>query len=98
MSKCEMAANLEIHYSNFDQWQKDKPEFREAVKQAVRASQAWWESKGRQATFGGCEGFNATSYIFQMKNRFSEDWREKKEIEHQGGISVVSADSVDEQL
>lgn len=84
MSKCEMAAELEIAYDTFDRWQNEIEEFSEAVKSAMRHSQAWWERKGRQATFGGVDGFNATSYIFNMKNRFREDWNDTVKNEHTG--------------
>lgn len=83
-SKAEMAAELGIAYSNFDIWQSAHPEFQEAVKEAIRQSQAWWERQGRLATFGQIEGFNATSYIFQMKNRFREDWRDRHDHELSG--------------
>mgnify|MGYP004503410371 CR=1 FL=1 len=78
-SKAEMAANLGVARSTFDLWEQTHPEFSEAVKEAVSWSQAWWEQKGREATFGGVEGFNATAWIFNMKNRFRDDWRDKVE-------------------
>lgn len=78
MSKAEMAAEIGVAYSTFDLWTKEHGEFSEAVKYALRLSQAWWEKQGRIATFGGVEGFNATSYIFQMKNRFREDWADRQ--------------------
>lgn len=87
-SKAEMAVDLDIAYSNFDRWTQERPEFQEAVKEAVRQSQAWWEKKGRSGTFGEIQGFNATSYIFQMKNRFSEDWRDKQEHDVTANVAV----------
>jgi len=50
----------------------------------VSVSQGWWESKGREATFGGVPNFNATSFIFNMKNRFPADWRDKQDHELTG--------------
>jgi Helix-turn-helix domain of resolvase len=85
-SKAEIALDMNIAYSTFDVWQNDIPEFSEAVKAAERISQGWWEKKGRISTFGGVDGFNATSYIFNMKNRFKQDWREKVEQEVSGHI------------
>lgn len=89
-SKAEMALELGIVYSTFDVWQNDIPEFSEAVKAAERLSQGWWEREGRKATFGACDGFNATSYIFQMKNRFRDDWREvvRKEVTGKDGGAI----------
>lgn len=84
MGKCEMAAKLGVHYQTFEDWQSVHPEFSISVKEALRYSQAWWEEQGRKATFGGTPGFNATSFIFNMKNRFKDDWRDKVENEITG--------------
>jgi hypothetical protein len=78
-SKAEMAAELGCARSTFALWEERHPDFSEAVKEAVGWSQAWWEKKGRQATFGEVEGFNATAFIFNMKNRFPADWKDKVE-------------------
>jgi hypothetical protein len=92
-SKHEMALELGIHIDTFIEWVKDenKPEFSEAVKKAVSYSQGWWEKKGRQATMGGVDGFNPTSFIFNMKNRFPGDWKDKRETEHSGGVTIKKA-------
>ncbi len=84
MSKLEIGVNLGISHDTFCRWQNENEQFSEAVKEAMRYSQAWWEGKGRQATFGGVDGFNATSYIFNMKNRFKEDWNDTVKNEHTG--------------
>jgi len=92
MGKCEMAAELDVAYDTFEKHQAENPEFLEAVKRALRLSQAWWEGKGRIATFGGIDGYNATSYIFQMKNRFKEDWRDKVDSDQNHSIRVIVDD------
>lgn len=97
MGKCEMAEELGIHYETFEAYQAEHPEFSEAVKAALRKSQAWWERKGRLATFDA-QGFNATSYIFNMKNRFKDDWRDKVEQEHSGGMAIVRLTDHDERI
>jgi len=90
MGKLEMSAELGISHQAFLNYQSQHPEFMEAVKEAVAQSQAWWEKNGRIATFGGCDGFNATSYIFQMKNRFPQDWRDKRELNHESADGTMS--------
>lgn len=70
----EMAEACDVHRDTVRDWMDEYPEFSHAVKRGLQKAQAWWEEKGKVATFGGYEGFNATSYIFQMKNRFKEDW------------------------
>lgn len=98
MSKAEMAVELEINRSTFTDWEANNPDFSAAVKEAVAKAQAWWERKGREATFNS-KDFNSTSYIFNMKNRFSEDWRDRKEIEHNGDMTVeiISYSDADEE-
>ena len=50
------------------------PEFRDAIKEAELISQVWWEELGVMGTMGEISRFSATGYIFQMKNRFPEDY------------------------
>ena len=81
-SKVQFCAELKISYQTFLNWQEAYPEFLESVKTAEAISQAWWEEKGKKAVFGGIDGFNATGFIFQMKNRFPDHYSDKKELEH----------------
>lgn len=78
-----------ISRDTFYRWQDEHQEFSDAVKAMRGRSQSWWEQQGRIATFGGTEGFNATSYIFNMKNRFPDEWRDKKEVE--GNLTIKNA-------
>lgn len=76
----EMAAEIGVDRATVRDWVENKPEFSRAVKRGLDKAQAWWESEGRKATFGGSPGFNATSYIFQMKNRFRDDWSDTQRV------------------
>jgi hypothetical protein len=76
-----MANDLDIQRETLNEWMKTHPEFSDAVKEGLQKSQAWWEDQGRIATFGGTKNFNPTSYIFNMKNRFPSDWREKQDVD-----------------
>jgi hypothetical protein len=78
----EMAAGLGVDRATLADWIEKYPEFSRAIKAGLDRAQAWWEEQGRLATFGAMPGFNATSYIFQMKNRFKADWRDKQELDH----------------
>lgn len=93
-SKAEIALDLDIVYNTLEAWQESHPEFLKAVKDAERLAQGWWEKRGRIATFGGYDGFNATSFIFNMKNRFKEDWRDKVEQQHSGHIKTERVERV----
>jgi hypothetical protein len=85
--KAEAAVALGISRETFLVWQDEHPEFSDAVKDFVQRSQAWWEKKGRQHTFDKGEGFNATSYIFNMKNRFPDDWKDKQEVDNNHNVA-----------
>lgn len=87
----EMADAIDIDRSTVNEWIAKHPEFSRAIKRGLDHAQAWWEKNGRLATFGGKDGFNATSFIFNMKNRFPEDWKDKRETEHSGAMTVRKA-------
>lgn len=84
-SKAQIASELGIHIDTIYDWDADesKPEFSEALKLAMTHSQAWWENLGRDGISQG-QRFNATAFIFQMKNRFSEHYKDRTEHEHSG--------------
>ena len=80
-SKAEMAEAINVARPTMDAWIAKHPEFSYAVERALQSAQAWWERKGRIATFDS-SGFSAPSYAFNMKNRFPHDWRDKQEVEN----------------
>jgi transposase len=84
-----MAEACDIDRSTLNEWVEIHPEFSRAVKRGLQKAQALWEDKGFLATFGGVDGFNATSFIFNMKNRFKDDWRDKVEQEQSGSTEIV---------
>ena len=84
----EMAAAIDVDRATLNDWRNQHPEFSSAVKRGLDLAQAWWESQGRVATFGGVDGYNATSYIFQMKNRFRDDWNDTVKTEHGGKVQT----------
>lgn len=102
-SKAEMAAYLGVVRQTLDNWCDAHPEFMDAVKEALSFSQAWWEKQGRIATFGATPNFNATAFIFNMKNRFPNDWRDKQEVDqsvkgelvHEIRRTIVRSDNPD---
>ena len=96
--KAELACALGISRETMNEWTKSKPEFSDAIKKAYEEALAWWERKGREATFGGIPGFQSTAYIFQMKNRFKDDWRDKidHDVEFTGDIHVKLGGNVDD--
>lgn len=94
-SKAEMAFALGVARNTLDNWAATHPEFLSAVKEAVSLAQGWWEAEGRKAVFGAKPGFNATAYIFTMKNRFPDDWKDKRETELSGSVEMTTKEQRD---
>ena len=63
----------------FDALQKREPLFSEAVKEGRLLAEAWWAAAGQRGIFLG-KDFNATTYIFNKKNRF-HNWKDKQEVQ-----------------
>jgi hypothetical protein len=77
------------------EWVKVHPQFSDSKKRATEKSRYWWESQGidnilnKKEMTKDSEGntvlvetsLNAAAWIFNMKNRFKEEWRDKQEIE-----------------
>ena len=61
------------------EWCKKHREFSESKKEGALYSELFWSKMGRSGAAGKINGFNATAWIFNMKNRFG--WRDKKEID-----------------
>lgn len=97
-SKGEVCLELECTYQTFLNWQEKFPEFKTAVAKGLNFSKGKWEQMGRRAAFGQVENFNATAYIFNMKNRFGkidefgEKWSDKQEHEHSGQVTTFNMD------
>jgi len=79
-STTALAGHLGVARSTVYLWMEQHPEFSDAVKQGMAASAIWWENCLRDCASKG-EG-NATSAIFGLKNRASDDWRDKKDVDH----------------
>lgn len=56
-------------------WQKDYPEFKEAVEAAELTSQAFYEQIGLKGILGEISNFNATTYALIMNNKFSSEYK-----------------------
>lgn len=79
-----MAFALGVSKTTLNSWAANNPDFMDAVNEAVELAQGWWEYNGKKAVFGEVPGFNATAFIFNMKNRFPDDWRDRTQQEISG--------------
>ena len=64
-----------------------RPE-KKMIEDAERTARAFWEKVGVDIAKKG-EG-NATSWIFNMKNRYPEDWADKREMKVEGQVSNIT--------
>jgi hypothetical protein len=78
-------------------WRDEKPAFLDAKKTGDMRTLLFWEGLGIKGASGNIKNFNATSFIYNMKNRFGgnwtrddyeQSWSDKQEIEHSGGVGI----------
>lgn len=78
-SIARVATNLGVCRDTIYDWRDKHPEFARALKCGKDACQSHWEDLGEDGTVGQIKNFSATAWIFTMKNRFREDYKEDKE-------------------
>lgn len=100
-SKEVVQADLGIAKSTFYEWINPESEwynqeFSDAIKEGERACQAFWEKELKKATLGINKDANPTLMIFNMKNRFREQWADMQIHNHT--IKRTAEDLSDEEL
>lgn len=91
MSYESFAGVLGVCTQTLYNWEKQYPQFLDAKKIAFEKSRYWWE---KQLTSGlwhqkDLANLNPTLWIFNMKNRFPKEWREKQEIAEESKQNVT---------
>lgn len=85
LSLAAAAAECDIYRQRVYDWEKQHPEFADAVKLGRSKRQAVLERRLLTAA----EGPKVTATIFALKNAGQGDWREKVESEHTGEVGLV---------
>ena len=80
----QIAVSIGVTRKTVYDWCQQHPDFLYTMEMARLLSQEWWEAQGQLGTFGAIDGYNASSYTFQMKNRFPRDWKDSKQTEIMG--------------
>lgn len=83
-SPVQIRRDLGIPRSTWGLWIQTHPEFAAAVSNADDAAQAYWQDLGHQGVLLGSVRFNATAYIFQMKNRWPGIYRDRQDHQFTG--------------
>lgn len=73
-----VCASLGITNETYIKWQKDYPEFKEAVELGKMLEQEHWEQIGYEAMLGKIKDFNSQVWSLTVKNRFN--YKEKTEL------------------
>lgn len=71
-------------------WLENFPEFLDAKSQGRARALLFWERAGNSGALGYLPNFNASAYIFNMKNRFG--WRDKQPDEEVSTNKNLSID------
>jgi len=95
-SKAQIASELGVVRNTLDNWVIDHPELGVALHEAQEYALAWWENMAQAVMIEPVPGWNATSFIFQMKNRFRSDYRDKIETNtiHQGEVAITGIERI----
>lgn len=91
LSLAASAAEIGIHRQRVYEWMDRHPEFADTVKLAQAKRQLFLERRLLTADAGPV----VTSTIFALKNAGPEDWRDKREVEHSGGIETTTKEQRD---
>lgn len=91
LSLAAAAAECDVHRQRVYEWEQRHPEFAELTKLARVKRQAFLERRLMSAA----DGPIVTSSIFALKNAGPDDWRDKREVEHSGGVEVSTKEQRD---
>lgn len=91
LSLAASAADCDVHRQRVYEWMDRHPDFADTVKLAQAKRQAFLEKR----LLSAAEGPVVTSSIFALKNAGPEDWRDKREVEHSGGVEVSTKEQRD---
>jgi len=92
-SLTSFAASIDVSRATINVWMEEHKEFLEAAMTAKSKCAAWWESVGRKNAVEG--GGNATLVVFGLKNMAADDWRDKRELDHQSSDGTMTPQVVE---
>ena len=103
LTEKQIAHNLGVSVPTFETYKNNYPQFLEALKEGknpliIEIENALYTSaKGHIGPDDKYYPPNPTSCIFALKNIAKDKWRDKQEIEHNGGIEVTIIDDIKEE-
>lgn len=91
LSLTAFAGEIGVARSTINEWMADHPEFSEAVKIGQGKRTAYLE----RGLLSEEVGPRITARIFALKNAAPDEWKDKREVEHSGGIDTSSKEQRD---
>lgn len=79
-SLAAICAEIDITRTTLYDWRDTYPEFKDAIERGLQKAQRVWEQMGQDGVKGNYEKFGSAPWIFTMKNRFREDYKEDKDV------------------
>lgn len=82
------AGVLSVSKQTLYNWAEANPEFMDAKKTGLEKCRLFWEKLGvdhiinRSISGAESTSLNTGVYVFNMKNRFPEEWKDKKEVDN----------------
>lgn len=89
-SRAQIAADIGVARQTLGDWEDAHPDFGAAMERARDLELAWWEHAGQQGMF--LTGFSTTAWGLQVRNRFPEAYRDKKELD----VTVTHEDALEQ--
>ena len=86
-SRVQIACFLDVDPKTLRDWAETHEEFSLALSRAKAEEQNWWETEA-QLNLKSRE-FNAAVWKKSVEARFRDDYTEKKEFEHSGGLNLL---------
>lgn len=87
------AAVIDVCEDTLYEWSRSNPEFSEAKRIAFSKSRLWWEKLAVNYVVSETEAkISATIWVFNMKNRFPKEWRDRQEVETTGSQQITVTD------
>jgi len=87
-SYAAVCAELDICRATLYNWRNAHPEFASALNRGLQKAQREWERIGKAGVQGDIDKFSASPWIFTMKNRFRDDYKDRSD-EKTSGDSIV---------
>lgn len=78
-----------VNIDTLYEWSNANSQFSDAKKIGLERNRVFWEKVGIAGMMGKIKNFNATVYIFNKKNRFPKEWRDRQEVQQVNTISPV---------